>query len=324
MRTLLRSITCLLSILLAHSLLVAQTPEREFESAVNQYTVKYRELLKARAVTRIDVEEERGQAVAAVENSESILLKGAAPLSVKYARNSALNDFRQALENRYAPGTALIFYAYQGDSLQIWLIGQNGFQAYSSRAVSAQNLESAIRTLRHSMGVDSLQAARAPSRVDETQPAVDVRLNLSMDEAIARVTDILLPPPIAERLSSVRHLIIAPILGIGTVPFAVLRPFKSETFLIEKMSVSVAPNLFDIEDDTRPWTPQYRNPLVIGNPYFPRDAKWKVPPLPGAEEEALAIGKMINARPLVRRRATKSRVLAKAAGADFLYFATHG
>jgi CHAT domain-containing protein len=151
-----------------------------------------------------------------------------------------------------------------------------------------------------------------------------VRLKIPTDRAIAEVTDVLLPPAIAEQLSSVRHLIVAPILGIGTVPYAILRPFKSDAFLIEKMSVSIAPNLFDIEDNIKPWTPRYRNPLVIGNPYFPPDAKWKVPPLPGAEEEALTIGKMISARPLTGRRATKRRVTARANDADFLYFATHG
>lgn len=49
-----------------------------------------------------------------------------------------------------------------------------------------------------------------------------------------------------------------------------------------------------------------------------------MPPLPGAESEAVAIARMVNARPLVGRRATKRRVTARAAEADFLYFATHG
>ena len=324
MKAVLRIIICLSFISLAQSSPVAQTPEKEFESAVNQYTVKYRELLQSRGVTRVDVREGRGREGVGLENAEAALLKGAAPLSVKYARNSSLNDLTQALEKRYAPGTALIFYAYQGESLQIWLIGQNGLRAYSSRTVTVQNLELAIRSLRASMGVGSLQAARAPVPLDEVKPAADVRLSITTDEAIALVTGILLPPAIAEQLTSVRHLIVAPILSIGTVPFAVLRPFKSDTFLIEKMSVSVVPNLFDIEDDTKPWKPEYKNPLVIGNPYFPRDAKWKVPALPGAEDEALAIGKMINTRPLIKRRATKRRVMARAARADFLFLATHG
>jgi CHAT domain-containing protein len=90
------------------------------------------------------------------------------------------------------------------------------------------------------------------------------------------------------------------------------------------MSVSVVPSLFDIEDKVKEWKPGYRTPLVIGNPYFPPDRHWRVPPLPGAEEEARAIAKLINARPLTGRRATKRAVRARAGGADFLYFATHG
>ncbi|HEY0320353.1 MAG TPA: CHAT domain-containing protein [Pyrinomonadaceae bacterium] len=329
MKAAIKIIICLSFISLACTLVPAQVlegAEKEFESAVNQYTENYQNLQSSRGLPSIPLQKipEAGQTESQQEAAESFLLRGAAPLSVKYARSSSLSGFTQALRNNFASGTALIFYAYQDGSLQIWLIGQEGLQAYSSRAMTQQKLESVIYDLRNSLGVDSLQANRAPSLRNPNGATADVRLKKSTDSAIADVTDVLLPSPIAERLSSVRHLIVAPILGIGTVPFAILRPFKSDAFLIEKMSVSVVPNLFDIEDNTKAWTPRYRNPLVVGNPYFPPDANWKVPPLPGAEEEALAIAKMINARPLIRRRATKRRVMARAANADFLYFATHG
>lgn len=327
MKASLKIIIYLSFISLACTLAFAQTSEeaeREFESAVNQYTVNYENLSLARGIRNRQERLEAQQPLPTQEISESLLLRGAAPLSVKPSARAALNQFRDALSVNFPKGTALLFYAYQGESLQIWLIGQDGLQAYSSRQVTTQKLESVIYDLRASLGVDSLQSSRAPSLRNPKGPPPDVRLKIPTERAIAEVTDVLLPQTIAEQLSSVRHLIIAPILGIGTVPFAILRPFKSDAFLIEKMSVSVAPNLFDIEDNTKPWTPRYKNPLVIGNPYFPPDAKWKVPPLPGAEEEALAIGKMISARPLTGRRATKRRVMARAEDADFLYFATHG
>jgi CHAT domain-containing protein len=185
-------------------------------------------------------------------------------------------------------------------------------------------LEAAIYDLRRSLGIDSLQTSRAPSLRDPVPAPFDLGLKLPADQAIADVTGMLLPAPIARELSSVRHLIVAPILGLGTVPFAVLRPFNSDLFLIDRMSISVVPSLFDIEGGIKGWTPSYRNPLVIGNPYLPPDRKWRVPPLPGAEAEALSISRMINARALTGRRATKRRVTARASEADFLYFATHG
>ncbi|HEX8748985.1 MAG TPA: CHAT domain-containing protein [Pyrinomonadaceae bacterium] len=256
--------------------------------------------------------------------SDSFLIRGAPPLS-EYVRSSSLPDITAALIENFPARTALIFYAYKGERLQTWLVSQSGLEAYSARELSQQKLESVIYDLRNALGVDSLQASRAPALVGPVpQPATDVRLKASPELAIAEATALLLPPEIAARLNSVRHLIVAPILGLGTVPFAILRPFGADTSLIDRMSVSIVPSLFDIETEVSAWRPRYRNGLVIGNPYLPPDSRWRVPPLPGAEEEALAIGRMINASPLVGRRASKRAITMRAARADFLYFATHG
>lgn len=329
MRAFLKIIICLSFISLAQGLAIAQASdvaETEFEDAVNQYITGYRNLMTSRGVSanRLEMRRRVSQPDTLREMSDSFLVRGAPPLS-EYVRSSSLSDMTAALRNNFPNGTALIFYAYKGESLQIWLVSQSGLQAYSSREVTRRKLESVIYDLRHSLGVDSLQAARAPALRNPTRPAApDVRLKIPVDRAIAEATALLLPPDIAGRLNSVRHLIVAPILGLGTVPFALLRPFETDIFLIDKMSVSVVPSLFDIEADISAWRPQYKNGLVIGNPYLPPDRKWRVPPLPGAEEEALAIGKMINSRPVIGRRATKRAIMARAGEADFLYFATHG
>ncbi|HEX8176168.1 MAG TPA: CHAT domain-containing protein [Pyrinomonadaceae bacterium] len=301
--------------------------EREFEEAVNQYTVSYRTLLTSRGVSPSRVVNRRrvSETETLREISDSFLIRAAPPLS-EYVRSSSLPDITAALIENFPARTALIFYAYKGEALQTWLVSQSGLEAYSAREVSQQKLESVIYDLRNSLGVDSLQASRAPALLSPAppQPATDVRLKVPPDRAIAEATTLLLPPEIAARLSSVRHLIVAPILGLGTVPFAILRPFGADTFLIDRMSVSIVPSLFDIETDVSAWRPRYGNGLVIGNPYLPPDSRWRVPPLPGAQEEALAIGKMINATPLVGRRASKRAIIMRAARADFLYFATHG
>jgi CHAT domain-containing protein len=327
-RALVKIIICLSFIAFARSTAVTlaqESAEREFEDAVNQYTVSYSNLMTARNVSTAGVEKRRrvAQPETLREISDSFLRRGAPPLS-EYVRSSSLTDIAGALRSNFTPGTALVFYAYKGETLQIWLISQAGLEAYDSQELKQQKLESVIYDLRSSLGVDSLQTARAPALRNAAPPVTDVRLKAPAERAISEATSMLLPPAIARRLKAVRHLIIAPILGLGTVPFALLRPFESDLFLIDRMSVSVVPSLFDIEARTTAWKPQYRNPLVIGNPYLPPDGKWKVPPLPGAEEEALAIGKMISARPLVGRRATKRAIMARAGRADFLYFATHG
>jgi hypothetical protein len=326
-RALLKIIICLSLISLAQSLAPAQeSAERDFEDAVDQYTVSLRSLMTSRGIYARGAEMRRRvpQTETLREISNSFMERGAPPLS-EYVRSSTLSDITAALRNRFQPGTALLFYAYKNETLQIWLVSQEGLQAYSSRELSRQKLEEVIHTLRSAIGVDSLQKGRAPVPVNSPAPAqYDVRLKIDVDTAIALTTEALLPAAVAEHLSSVRHLIVAPILGLGTVPFAILRPFGSSLFLIDKMSVSIVPSLFDIEADTPAWKAQYKNPLIVGNPYFPKDAKWRVPPLPGAEEEAVAIGRMINARPLTGRLATKRRVMARAKQSDFLFIATHG
>ncbi|HEX8144455.1 MAG TPA: CHAT domain-containing protein [Pyrinomonadaceae bacterium] len=306
----------------------AQIPEgaeREFEAAVSQYTVNYRRLMMTRAATPIESGRRRKVALADTQQeiSESFLVRGAPPLS-EYVRSSSLLDVTTALRQGFPEGTALIFYAYQQESLQIWLLDQTGLRAYSTARVTQSKLESAIYDLRNSLGVDSLQNNRAPSTSDVAPAPRATGLRVSANQAIADVTAILLPAPIADQLSSVKRLIIAPILGLGTVPYAILRPFKSDAYLIDRMSVSIVPSLFDIENEIERWRPRHQQPLVIGNPYFPPDRRWKVPPLPGAEEEALTIARLVRARPLIGRRATKQSVRARAVNADFLYFATHG
>ncbi len=327
MKAWLKIILCL-SVSLASASAHAQVPEgaeREFEAAVGQYTENYQRLMQSRGVSAADLARRRRVAPEETQQelAEAFLVRGAPPLS-EYVRSSSLTDITAALKHGFPAGTALLFYAYRGEALQIWLVDGTGLRAFSSAAVPRQKLETAIYDLRNALGVDSLQSSRAPSSPDIGVAPRALGPKQPLAQAIADVTGILLPGPIAEQLGPIKRLIVAPILGLGTVPYAILRPFKTDAYLIDRMTVSVVPSLFDIEDETKPWTPGARNPLIVGNPYFPPDRRWKVPPLPGAEDEARAIAGLLNTKPLTGRRATKRAVRARAAGADFLYFATHG
>jgi CHAT domain-containing protein len=327
MKACLKILLCL-SVSLLYTSTHAQIPdgaESEFEAAVGQYTENYQRLMQSRGVQATDLGRRRkiSPLETQQELAEAFLLRGAPPLS-EYVRSSSLADITAALRRSFPPGTALIFYAYREEALQIWLVDQSGLRAFSSALVPRQKLEAAIYNLRNSLGVDSLQSTRAPSSADIGVRPKAPDLKLPLNQAIADVTTMLLPGPIADQLGPVRRLVIAPILGLGTVPYPILRPFKTDLYLIDRMTVSVVPSLFDIEDETKAWEPLSHNPLIVGNPYFPPDRRWRVPPLPGAEDEALAIARLFNARPLTGRRATKRAVRARAGGADFLYFATHG
>jgi CHAT domain-containing protein len=155
---------------------------------------------------------------------------------------------------------------------------------------------------------------------------------------VLRVDALLLPEPIAENLKETKYLVVVPVLGIGSVPFALLQPFSGSEYLVDKMSVSVAPSLFDIakaDDRSENFDRLLKGhasvhftfgpSLVVGNPVASSDPDWIFPPLPGAAKEATAVATMVGSEALTGRIASKSNVLDRLdERTDFLYFATHG
>ncbi|MBD0389948.1 MAG: CHAT domain-containing protein, partial [Nostoc sp. C3-bin3] len=225
----------------------------------------------------------------------------------------------------YLDKTAILFYSYDKETLQIWLVDEDGIQAYHKRKISENEINEAITTLRNSMGVDSLQSTRSPHPRGLEIVSI-VQKSKLLNRSIAELTEILLPVALTHKLSSVRHLIIVPVLGFGTVPYAVLQPFKDGSFLIDKMSLSVAPSLFDVGQSIPPWNVEtaFSSPLIVGNPYLPTSTEWIVPTLLGAEKEALTIAETMNATPIIGKQAKKETILSKVRNSSLLYFATHG
>jgi CHAT domain-containing protein len=224
----------------------------------------------------------------------------------------------------YPENTALLFYSYEQDNISVWLVDKSGIKAYSKRKISEQQINVAISNLRSSLGVDSLQLSRAPRLKRSEIVYLGTSPKISLNETIKNITDILIPASIANELTQVEHLIVVPVLGIGSVPYAILKPFKTDSFLIDKMSITIAPSLFDLGQTIEPWDSNFDSPLVVGNPYLPPNSKWIVPSLPGAEEEAREVAKLLNTKALVGKEATKQAILSQVSGADFLYFASHG
>ena len=68
-----------------------------------------------------------------------------------------------------------------------------------------------------------LQLTRTPRRAGIKVTQVYNHRNLSLNRTKAELTNILLPKPIQQKLGSVKHLIISPVLGLGTVAYALLQ-----------------------------------------------------------------------------------------------------
>jgi CHAT domain-containing protein len=234
----------------------------------------------------------------------------------------------------YSDQSTVLFYSYEKSvlyphskgELQIWLVDAYGVQAYDKQNISEKQINEAISKLRESIGVSSLQRSLVPQERARIEVVAQASNPEDLPSAVNELTEILLPTVIADKLTAVKHLIIVPVLGMGTVPYAILNPFKDDTSLIDKMSISIAPSLFDVGRPFYKWNSRqsFSSPLIVGNPYLPESSDWSSFNLPGAEQEARAVAKMMKATPLIGKEATKTEIVSRAAKSSLLYFATHG
>lgn len=282
--------------------------EREFESAVERYREEFTRLKGARAAVPRD-------------DARVSQFKESLP-------QLSLSDVARIAGEDFPPDTAILFYDYdEGGHLRAWLIDKGGIKGFSQTNVGLIQMRSTVAGLRDALDIERLQSARKP-QIRELglagKPTPAARQSINPDQAIANLTRLLLPGNIANALAQVKNLIVVPVLDIGTVPFAVLKPFGTKAMLIDSMSISVAPSLFDITlERPAPWSAKFNNPLIVGNPRFTDKSKWTIPNLPGAEDEAKAIAGVLEAKPLIGGDATKDVVLKRVVEADLLYFATH-
>lgn len=288
---------------------LAQTPNRTdsksvnalFEKAAAKHKRELKDLRNTRALPPIwlpDVTVERLAAVLAKETN--------------------------AYSAGYLPKTAILFYSYDDSALSTWLVDVSGIRAYDRQALSQEQIGTVISNVRQSLGVETLQIART-ARKSSTPLVPEKKIaSIPVNPAMSAATKLLLPRAIAAVLPAVDHLIVVPILGIGTVPFAALQPFGPDSFLIDEMSISIAPSLFDMGHHITDWNPEFSSPLILGNPFVAPGSGWVVPDLPGAAREAEAVAAALGSKALLGKDATRQAVVEKIFTSDFLYFAAHG
>jgi CHAT domain-containing protein len=228
----------------------------------------------------------------------------------------------------FPTGTALMFYDYieQDQLLKIWLLNSQGIRQHVAIKKGREELEKAIATLRQALEVESLQATRTPKRVDRARIAYSPTPTSPglLVSSVNNLTEILLPPPVRPELQSVKHLIVVTTGAIGTVPLSVLQPFNKGQYLIENMSISYAPSLYELARKVKPWKHELLPAVIVGDPDLTSIQGWEFPVLNGAKEEATAVAKLIKGEPLIGKDATIETVLGRLQGAKLLYFATHG
>jgi CHAT domain-containing protein/Flp pilus assembly protein TadD len=136
------------------------------------------------------------------------------------------------------------------------------------------------------------------------------------------------------------QIVFIPHRSLLLVPFAAL-PDAQGKFLIEKHTLAIAPSIqvLDLTEQLKQRLgtqakqqaeKKATKPLVIGNPIMPKvvtevgEPPEQLSPLPGSEQEATAIAKLLQTSALTGGAATKTAVLQRMSQANIIHLATHG
>ncbi len=223
----------------------------------------------------------------------------------------------------------VIFYSVDSLYLRTWLIKND--QLFFSEQPSTKVILKKIETdIRDALQVDMLLAAG-----DSVQRGLIIKKGskkTDLNIAIRNATDLLMPEPIASQLRGLEHLILITEYNIGQIPLYLLKPFKNDSYLIDSISLSLAPHLCNLGNIAgmnkdvmgKPNKLIAKNPLIVGNPVYANSGDLHFDRLPGAGAEATSISKWTEGTLLTDSAATISAVRSFARNADLLYFATHG
>jgi CHAT domain-containing protein len=247
-------------------------------------------------------------------------------------------------------GIGIIFYFFSKDTLKRIFFEPGIVKEISSVAIKKDSLLQLSIEIGNSLKLYKLTENRAPVLRGMTlnNPS---QTQFSFDDVIEKTTQILIPDSFSDKY---KHLIIIPALNIGSIPFHLLKPYKDNSFIIDKCSFSFAPSLLDIveirtryfrknyygmEDidvalaqitpfnkfaKAQPTTFNLINPLFVANPFYPVNDEYIFPDLPGAKTEIdSAINYASRYKLLAGKEVIKDSVIKFMNGCDLAYFATH-
>lgn len=273
---------------------------------------------------------------------------GDRPLEVGVAESTSftLDDIRQTAETHQAtiveysiiPDDSFRFQGKQRgreQELFIWVIQPSGELSFhrvdlsslwSERYPSLANL---VEFARQRLGARS-EAAPSPMQAPETR----------FIAAQLRQLHALLIEPIADDLPTdpSDRVVIIPHESLFLVPFAALQDSDGR-YVLEQHTLLTAPSIqvlalasdpSRLSHQSTPWSfDRPADSLVVGNPTMPmvrspNSEPYQLAPLPGSEQEAIAIAAFLNTQPLIGEAATVSAVLERLPQARLIHLATHG
>jgi CHAT domain-containing protein len=249
-------------------------------------------------------------------------------------------------------GICVLTYFFYQNNLKIILFEPGAIIQVKNLPITKEELISLNNNVIGSLNVFDQTAKRAPRLRGSIIESEDSEV--SFEEAVKLATETLLPDSFTEKY---KHLIIIPAFNIGVFPFHLLKPYKDGNYLIEKCSFTIAPSLLDVialrtrvikkasggsistdqinqmlsnaipykNRRTVKATFEFKNPLLVCNPKYPKNTKYIFPDLPGAKQEIdSAISYSKDYTLLTGKYAVKDSVISLMNNRDIVYFATHG
>lgn len=276
-----------------------------FETLTNPYHTLQRVLVAQGKSTEALTIAERGRARALVDHL-------AQPLGTKAVAGNTpaapitLAEIRQVARDQRA---TLVEYAIAAtDQLYIWVVSPTGDITFRPVTLQQSSLGQLVNHARAQVFQGSSPTPLAPA--DGLQQLYQI--------LIAPIQDRLPPDPND-------HVVFVPHGSLFLVPFAALLA-PDGTYLIQHHTLRIAPSIQALQLIHQLQQRQHQQPqappphrslpkaLVVGNP---------TNDLPAAEQEAKAIARLLNTRPLVGKQATKAAVLQQISQASLIHLAVH-
>ncbi|OLP18686.1 hypothetical protein BST81_09185 [Leptolyngbya sp. 'hensonii'] len=230
------------------------------------------------------------------------------------------------------------------EQLFIWVVKPTGevvfrqvdFKPLQQQKTSLGNLVAAARCL-GAVGCEEAMASRGSQPVAFNVAQGDRQFGKApvttiKNEYLQQLHKLLIAP-IADLLPKDpnERVIFVPQGRMFLLPFAALQDEQGK-YLIEKHTIAVSPSIqvLQLTHKQRQFSTKTGNVLLVGNPkmpsviYKPGDPPGDLLPLPGAEQEAKAIAKLLNVPALIGAQATKVAVLKQMPQARIIHLATHG
>ncbi len=295
---------------------------------------------------------ERGRARAFIELLAS-RIGGQSSGQFQSPNPPTIEEIRQIAKQQNA---TIVEYSIVGDKIYIWVIAPTGI--VNLRTVNISNLNISLQDtaektrvaaatgISRGMGDQEVnlsifvrgtrdqveeKTATSPPEIAQKSPTNPQRL---MNRNLKKAYQLLIKP-IADLLPKdpKSRVIFVPQNSLFLVPFAALQD-EEGNYLIEKHTILVSPaiQVLNLTRQHRQNHLQNRGSkiVIIGNPIMPiiPPALGQTPEplkkLPASEKEAIAIGKLLNAQPMIGQSATEKAVVEALPNARIVHFATHG